>query len=653
MTHCRSGRKGISKFFAVVIAVFLFMGSAHANGGTISPLALQPGDVVPTGNEWIALPTIRASDGALENFNVLSMRSRGLLEVAGMNGEPVIQPYFTAWGKPLPFENPSWSLLEYWIPQARLRIQGLEASLTYCAPRGSRAAFLELTMTNRTASPVPVSLGVKASWGSLNRVTYTPVAMRGDRTISAAPFAEGFGQVFSFVTSDTRFAWALLYPGSQAQVMAPPVTIAPTVVTSRSVTLAPGATVEAHIVLGVGVEEYSASQSANALAESIDRKGPDGIINQEVEWLKPRTRTTGREDLDQIMNRNFLFTAMYAWGRTLDTDQFIGVTSRSPRYYVSAAYWDRDSMMWSFPGLLDVDVKMARQALEYALTVQLKNTGTHSRFIDGIVLEDGLELDELSAPILALSDYVERTGDVAFLAGHRNALDLLRGRIEESRDPSTGLYATLQNAEDLYVKQAFSTYDNVVTWSGFMHLASLYRQMHDSADADAVTAEAVALHKAILKYCVGSDAAGADGPIFVSATDGHSPVYGDVSPGSLLTLPALGFVPEKDPVFQRTYRWLHSNHYPYSYAGEPFGLPGDERLPFTSSWSVVNHLRLDAGRAQALKILLGASWDGGLISEGVSPETGKLGRGGRAFATESGYLAHTICLEFCTDNQGK
>ena len=67
-----------------------------------------------------------------------------------------------------------------------------------------------------------------------------------------------------------------------------------------------------------------------------------------------RTRTTGQPDLDALMNRNFLFTALYAWGRTIDTEQFVGVTSRSPRYYVSAAYWDRDAMLWS-PGLLDVD----------------------------------------------------------------------------------------------------------------------------------------------------------------------------------------------------------------------------------------------------------------------------------------------------------
>jgi hypothetical protein len=49
-------------------------------------LHLQPTDVLPTGNEWISLPDIRASDGALGTFNVLSIQHRGLLQVAGAAG---------------------------------------------------------------------------------------------------------------------------------------------------------------------------------------------------------------------------------------------------------------------------------------------------------------------------------------------------------------------------------------------------------------------------------------------------------------------------------------------------------------------------------------------------------------------------------------
>jgi hypothetical protein len=370
-----------------------------------SSLQLKADDVIPTGNQWIALPDIRALDGALTTFNVVSMRDRGLLQVNGERGTPVLQPYFTVAGKPLLFRSPSWELIEYWIPTARLTVDGMDATLTWCAPPESRAVFLRITIANRRTGPVSITMGLKGSFGALDRVTYVPVELRGERTVGTAPWVAP-AEVFSYITHDTQFAWSLLHPGSTALVTLPPLSGAPAVDASRSVTLAPGESAESLFVLGVGIEEFSAAHSARALRELLDRYGSEGMIERTASWCKARTRSTGKPDLDVLMNRNFLFTDLYAWGKTIDTEQLIGVTSRSPRYYVSAAYWDRDAMLWSFPALLDIDKEMAAQALDYALTIQLRNTGTHSRFIDGVVLEDGFQLDEAVAPILALAAYV-------------------------------------------------------------------------------------------------------------------------------------------------------------------------------------------------------------------------------------------------------
>ena len=448
-------------------------------GIAVSP---EAGDVFATGNSWIALPEIRAEDGALVSFNVLSMRERGLLQVEGDGGAPVVQPTFEIDGKPVALRNPSWSLIAYWIPTARLNVDGVEVSLTWCAPPDARAAFLRMTMTNRRSAAVSVAAGVRASWGALERVTYLPVALHGERSEAPAPWVD-HGEVFSYVTDDTQFSWSLLYPGSTAQTSAPPEAHSPQVTARHPATLAPGQSVEAVFVLGAGIEEFSAGHNARALEEEIDREGADAVIAQTAEWCRARTRTTGQADLDMLMNRNFLFTAMYAWGRTIDTEQFVGVTSRSPRYYVSAAYWDRDAMLWSFPGLLDIDRGLAREALEYALTTQLRNAGTHSRFIDGVVLEDGFELDEAAAPLVALAAYVEKTGDDGFLRAHREAVTFLLDRIEAHRDAVTGLYATLQDAQDEYEKSAFTTYDNVLVWKILLDAKALLERLQDTAGA--------------------------------------------------------------------------------------------------------------------------------------------------------------------------
>lgn len=609
------------------------------------PLSLQQDDVLPTGNEWIALPEIRAADGSIASFNVLSMRDRGLLEVTGERGTPVLQPYFTVNGKPVQFRRPTWELIEYWIPVARLTADRLDITITYCAPPGSRAAFIHMTVTNGRTETTLITLGMKASWGALERVTYLPVELRGERTMAAAPWVDS-AEVFSFVTNDTQFAWSLIHEGSLARSSVPPLSVSPGLDAQRAVSLAPGETAEANFVLGAGIEEFSAAHSAKALRELIDRNGANFMIEQAAAWCKRHTRTTSQPDLDVLMNRNFLFTALYAWGRTIDTEQLVGVTSRSPRYYVSAAYWDRDAMLWSFPGLLDIDASLAREALKYALTTQLRNTGIHSRFIDGVVLEDGFELDEAAAPIVALAEYVKRTSDDVFLASHRAALLTLRDRLVERFDPGSGFYTTLQDSQDEYQKRPFLTYDNVLTWKALLDLAALFERLKDNASAREMTQRAGALRDTIMKNSISDQAPGSAGPIFVCATDGKNPLFADVPPGSLMRLPALGFISENDPVFVRTFEWLHSQNYKYSYFDRPYGLPGSYRLPFTTSWTIADHLALTQGREQALKVLRSSAWDGGIVSEGVDPNSAVMDSAGRAFATAAGYVAHSICQNF-------
>ncbi|MGA9506896.1 MAG: hypothetical protein WBV31_20820, partial [Terriglobales bacterium] len=295
---------------ALVLACALSPSAGAADAPRHFSLALGPNDVIATGNDWISLPTIRADNGALTNFNVLSMRDRGLLQVDGERSTPALEPYFMADGKRLSFLNPAWDLIEYWIPVAHLIVNGMDATITYCAPPGAHGAFISMRLTNLSAKAVPVGLGLKASWGSLSRVTYTPVVLRGDRAIVGAPW-EKAAQDFTFVTSDTHFAWSIYYPGSEGKVSAPPLSISPALDAQREVALlAPGETAEARFVLGVGLEEYSASQAANVLDNSIDRGGIDAIVEQTAAWCRARTRTTGQPDLDLIMNRNFLFTSL-------------------------------------------------------------------------------------------------------------------------------------------------------------------------------------------------------------------------------------------------------------------------------------------------------------------------------------------------------
>lgn len=611
-----------------------------------TPLTLRADDVLATANEWIALPEVRASDGALISFNALSMRERGLLQANGIAGRAALEPYVQVGGREHAIDGLSWSLLEYWIPEGRQERDGLEVTVTWCAPPDHRAAFLRLALANHRAEPVAATLGLRSSFGSLSRVTYLPVVLRGERVVAPTPWVD-HGEVYSYITDDTHFAWAIVHPGSKAALGMPPTFPAPRADAARAVVLQPGESTEALFILAVGLEEFSAAHSARALREELERSGSNAVVASAAAWCRARTRTTGRGELDILMNRNLLFTRLYAWGRTLDTEQLVGVTSRSPRYYVSAAYWDRDAMLWSFPGVLDSDPEFARQVLEYALGIQLRNAGTHSRFIDGVVLEDGFQLDEAVAPIVALAAYLRATNDSRFLEQHHDAVELLRDRLLSRFDPAIGMYSSLQDSQDEFQKLPFLTYDNALAWRALRDLGELLDRLHDGGAARQARGRATALHAAVLRHSVVSNALGAGGPILGSATDGQQHVVTDIPPGSLLKLPMLGFLAEDDPLFQRTFEWLHSANYKFSYSDRRYGLPGSYRLPFTTSWTIADELLLKRSHAKAEQILLASPWDAGIITEGIDPDTAVPDRAGRAFATAAGYVAHAICASAC------
>jgi uncharacterized protein len=606
-------------------------------------LALNPDDVIPTGNDWIALPSIRAGDAALMDFNVISMRYRGLIEYAGAPGQPVMMPFLSVGGVKKPLANLRWSMRDYWLPTGTMEAGGLRTRISYVAPPDSRAAIIRFQVTNLGRAPVKVAPGVDVNWARTDRVTYSPEPLTGARAMSPTPIDTDM-EVFNYRTDDTQFAWGFAYVGSKGALHN--VDGNPGVTAQHDATLAPGETLDVHYLIGVGLEEYSAAYAMRVLNKRIDRYGIDGVIDQAAAEARRHTRTTGRADLDRVMNRNLLFTTYYAWGRTLDTEQFVGMTSRSNRYYVSAAYWDRDAMLWSFPALLDTDPERAREALGYVFGTQVRNIGIHSRFIDGVVLEDGFELDELVAPLIALESYVDATGDRSLLDRYAPEIETIKQRLFALRDPATGLYETFQDAEDEYVQKPFSVYDNVLTWKALNDLAAL-----DKRGAADLHARAAALKQAIMKYGVRSGAEGAGGPIFAATVSATAGDFMDVPPGSLLKLPGLGFISEDDPLFARTYNWLHSAHYQYSYADQPFGQPGSYRLPFTTSWSVADHLRLKAGKSKALKVLTESPWDGGIITEGVKPDTAIPDQQGRGFATAAGYVGHVICEQYCIDGK--
>lgn len=588
-----------------------------------------------TGNEYLSLPTIRENDGAVEGVTFLYMQVKGLLEIRGKDG--LIRPYVELDGQRLSL-HPVWSREHCWIPRFVSEEQALRFTCTYLTPVGERALVLRLSVQNQSAEPRTVRFGTDGQWDqTLHEVNETTELTEGREA-----YESGWNHMFIFSQKPglplLAFAPCVADPQQFAEIdqqarwnrsdFAYDI--------YRETVLQPGETAVLDIPWGVGYEGVAASTSAKELL----RQGFDAVYGRTVRWLSAREKPLADPKLHELLNTNLFFAFFYASGRTVDTEELCLMTSRSPRYYVSAAYWDRDSLLWAFPAILTVDAAYAREILTYVFTRQARNFGVHSRFIDGTMLEPGFELDELCAPVIALDRYVEKTGDTAFAARPfvRDGLEEILRRMEAKKHPSVPMYETfLQPTDDMH-NHIYLTYDNALVCYALRALAKLLNRPELAEEAERT-------RRAVYKHCVKEQNGR---PFFAWSVDlnGHFDIY-DEPPGSLLLLPFYGFCEESDPIWQNTAAMIRDESYPLSFAGHPIAEIGCKHAPHPWILSICNSL-LSGHADSALLHLSRTPLDNGVACESVNEDTG-LCETGEAFATCAGFLSYALYCACCKD----
>ena len=503
---------------------------------------------------------------------------------------------------------------------------------------GERALVLRLSVQNQSAEPRTVRFGTDGQWAqTLHEVNETTELTEGREA-----YGSGWNHMFIFSQKPglplLAFAPCVADPQQFAEIdqqarwnrsdFAYDI--------YRETVLQPAETAVLDIPWGVGYEGVAASTSAKELL----RQGFDAVYDRTVRWLSAREKPLADPKLHELLNTNLFFAFFYASGRTVDTEELCLMTSRSPRYYVSAAYWDRDSLLWAFPAILTVDAAYAREILTYVFTRQARNFGVHSRFIDGTMLEPGFELDELCAPVIALDRYVEKTGDTAFAARPfvRDGLEEILRRMEAKKHPSVPMYETfLQPTDDMH-NHIYLTYDNALVCYALRALAKLLNRPELAEEAERT-------RRAVYKHCVKEQNGR---PFFAWSVDlnGHFDIY-DEPPGSLLLLPFYGFCEESDPIWQNTAAMIRDESYPLSFAGHPIAEIGCKHAPHPWILSICNSL-LSGHADSALLHLSRTPLDNGVACESVNEDTG-LCETGEAFATCAGFLSYALYCACCKD----
>lgn len=585
-----------------------------------------------TGNEFLSLPTIRESNGAVEGVTFLYMQVKGLLELRGNAG--LIRPYWELDERRLPL-RPVWSRAHCWIPSFTAEEQELCFSCTYLTPVGERGLILRLTVQNLGSAARAVRFGTEGEWAhTLHEINETTELTEGREVYESGwnhmfifsqkpglplfAFAPCISDPQQFAEIDQQAQWSR--KGFSYDIF-------------RQTILQPGEQAMLDIPWGVGYDGVAASTSAKELL----RQGFETVYDRTVRWLSAREKHLTDPKLTELLNTNLFFAFFYASGRTVDTEELCLMTSRSPRYYVSAAYWDRDSLLWAFPAILAVDSAYAREILTYVFRRQARNFGVHSRFIDGTMLEPGFELDELCAPVVALNRYMEQTGDEAFSKQPfvQEALQMILCRLREKRHPSIPLYETfLQPTDDMH-NYLYLTYDNALVCYALKALAKLLDRLE-------LMDEATKTRQAIYEHCVREQN---HKPFFAWSVDlnGHYDIY-DEPPGSLLLLPFYGFCETSDPIWQNTAAMIRDESYALSFAGHPIAEIGCKHAPHPWILSICNSL-LSGHAESALLHLSRTPLDNGVACESVNEDTG-LCETGEAFATCAGFLSYalyTVC----------
>jgi meiotically up-regulated gene 157 (Mug157) protein len=316
------------------------------------------------------------------------------------------------------------------------------------------------------------------------------------------------------------------------------------------------------------------------------------------------------------------------------------VTSRSPRYYVSAAYWDRDSLLWSFPSLLLTDKDTAREALYYVFDKQRKNIGTHSRYIDGTVLEPGFELDELCAPIIALKRYVDFTGDKYILNENsiKKGIYKIINKINSKRHDREEMYETFLMPTDDMILYPYLTYNNALVSVAFEIVTGFLNEYGDMESSFKYRELSKKVKESVYKNCIVMKN---NKKIFAWSVDlkGNSTIY-DEPPGSLTLLPYYGFCSFTDEVYKNTVEYLYSDEFEHYFSKGSFKELGCSHADHPWILSVANSL-LNGREMEAVDMLKRAPLDNGIACESIDEYTGECATGAH-FATCAGFLCFAI-----------
>jgi len=571
--------------------------------------------VLYAGNHYLSVPIIDCQNGAIKNINVVSLSNKALVELKGEQN--LFKPHFYQEGKEIEIEKVDVFKEQYYSPRLDFFLKG--------GIRVTGRIFTDLNEKGliysfESSEEIEISLFFDLKYVSLLRFNSHKIDIK-KITKRDKWLGNPVANIFS-----SGISLALAFGGDKDFEV-------DSLKENQTLNLKISCQNKNCFYIAVNYDPDGAS----AVLIHLRRKGYSGIYHEFLDWLKKKTITYPKDPaLETRLNENLFFNYFYSIAKDMESDKYLALTSRSPRYYVSGAFWERDCFLWSLPAIRLVCPQLYQHLAREMILMHSKNPGDHAHYIDGTVLYPGFELDEAASYFILLGNLEDHFFDEALT----RALEEVFERIEREYDSRTGLYKTFLLPSDDPTEYPLVTIDNVILWRGLQNLRGILLKKGKTKKAQLINQRIENIHKGIHKYLI-KEIEGKK--IFLWSTDGKGNfrLYND-PPGSLGTLCFYRFVDKDDPIFKNTIDYYYSSLYPYYFKDARINELACDHHPHTPSGlglcgSILNPLLSNV----ALKWLRNANMDYGLLSESFDKDSGEA-KTGVGFASGCGYLAYSL-----------
>ncbi|MBQ9359030.1 MAG: glycoside hydrolase family 125 protein [Abditibacteriota bacterium] len=511
-----------------------------------------------TASEYIALPR-NTMQGQVGCVSFLDMGYNANVDIAGREDMPLVSPFVVFEDRELT-RNARFHMEEYWIPVYDYEGDRVSASLRLITPITRKGFICLLQVTNHTRESQKAVCGFRGAFKDILLTSKTLTRLRCDKNI-IIPSREKNMVLLKAERDDTLFAMCLLNGSAfEADISVCRLQMSGDPKDSQDycyemsveLDLAPGETCQVPLYAGLGKKDISAVSAARELMY----QGADRLEENLRKWLQRHIIQHDDPALKRLINENSLYNFFYCQGVTLDTEEMAIVSARDSKSSACGIYADDDSLLRSIFGVKQISQSQARKHLQYSFGVQAENLGTLSRTINGKVLEPGMKLDAICAPIRALWDYMETTNDMSilYLNEVQNHISYVQDVLGTQYHGTDYIMETLYDVSGNYSQYPYLCVQNVLCWRILQDISLLYNSIRDLDRSKEALNVADSLKLSILKSFVYE---GTYGPQYAWAIDNDGGYVFDDDPAlSLLMLPVWGFCDRDEPVFANTLRFI-------------------------------------------------------------------------------------------------